>query len=81
MARLRAEGEVTAITYPGAGPNPAVQVHVHTTAGVPVTLCFLGRRDIRCIQVGSRILFDAVHSANRPGLAYNPRYTVLEQPS
>ena len=43
-----------------------------------VTLAFLGRRDIHCIEVGSSLRVRGILAAGRRGAAilYNPDYTV-----
>ena len=52
--RRELSGTVTAITYPGLGSSPVLRMSMRTEDGT-VTLAFLGRRDIHCIEVGSSL--------------------------
>ena len=72
------ECEVTAMTYPGDGPTPSVLVHFTSAEGSQFTLAFLGRRDIRCMRVGSRLAIEGAVSGRET--VYNPHFTVLSQP-
>ena len=74
--RRELSGTVTAITYPGLGSSPVLRMSMRTEDGT-VTLAFLGRRDIHCIEVGSSLRVRGI-LAGRGGAAilYNPDYTV-----
>ena len=75
--RRELSGTVTAITYPGLGSSPVLRMSMRTGDGT-VTLAFLGRRDIHCIEVGSSLRVRGILAAGRRGAAilYNPDYTV-----
>ena len=75
--RRELSGTVTAITYPGLGSSPVLRMSMRTEDGT-VTLAFLGRRDIHCIEVGSSLRVRGSLAAGRRGAAilYNPDYTV-----
>ncbi len=75
--RRELSGTVTAITYPGLGSSPVLRMSMRTEDGT-VTLAFLGRRDIHCIEVGSSLRVRGILAAGRRGAAilYNPDYTV-----
>ena len=75
--RRELSGTVTAITYPGLGSSPVLRMSMRTGDGT-VTLAFLGRRDIHCIEVGSSLRVRGILSSGRMGAAilYNPDYTV-----
>ncbi|MDO4888780.1 MAG: hypothetical protein Q3979_08805 [Actinomycetaceae bacterium] len=77
MRKLDTTGTVTSITFPGVGPSPALRVNLRTDDG-PLMLTFLGRRDLRCVEIGSRLHVAGTLSSHR-GVAtvFNPDYLVI----
>ena len=74
--RRELSGTVTAITYPGLGSSPVLRMSMRTEDGT-VTLAFLGRRDIHCIEVGSSLRGRGIRAGRRgAAILYNPDYTV-----
>ena len=74
--RRELSGTVTAITYPGLGSSPVLRMSMRTEDGT-VTLAFLGRRDIHCIEVGSSLRARGILAGRRgAAILYNPDYTV-----
>ena len=63
--RRELSGTVTAITYPGLGSSPVLRMSMRTGDGT-VTLAFLGRRDIHCIEVGSSLRVRRAQGSGHP---------------
>jgi len=73
--RRELSGTVTAITYPGLGSSPVLRMSMRTGDGT-VTLAFLGRRDIHCIEVGSSLRVRGILAGRRgAAILSNPDYT------
>ncbi len=75
--RINLRGEVTAITYPGAGGSPTINVMLRVGEDA-LMLSFLGRADVHCIEIGKRLHVKGA-LATRRGVptVFNPSYTVL----
>lgn len=76
--RINVKGTVTAITYPGEGPSPRLDVIVTVGQEDRLLLRFLGRRKLGCIEVGSQVrVRGALSDADGAVAVINPDITVL----
>ena len=75
--RLNVKGTVTAITYPAEGPDPRLDVIVTVGEDDRLLLRFLGRRDMSCLEIGSRLrVRGALSDADGSPAVINPSITV-----
>ena len=75
--RINLRGEVTAITYPGAGGSPTINVMLRVGEDA-LMLSFLGRADVHCIEIGTRLhVKGALVTRRGVPTVYNPSFSVL----
>lgn len=75
--KIHVRGVVTAITYPGVGSSPMVQVQLRV-GNDSVSLAFLGRQDLHAVEIGTSLEAKGalVDRRGTPTL-YNPEFTVV----
>ncbi len=75
--RINLRGVVTAITYPGAGRRSALNVMLQV-GGDSLVLAFLGRPEVHCIEIGTRLrVKGALVTRRGVPTVYNPSFTVI----
>ncbi|MFT0848504.1 hypothetical protein VR010_12255 [Actinomycetaceae bacterium L2_0104] len=75
--RINLRGVVTAITYPGVGRSSALNVMLRVGED-SLVLTFLGRSDVHCIEIGTRLhVKGALVTRRGVPTVYNPSFTVI----
>ncbi|VEI12508.1 single stranded DNA-binding domain-containing protein [Trueperella bialowiezensis] len=69
-------GAVRAITYPGVGTPARLHIRLQTARGI-ISLIFLSRETIECIDIGSQLTVTGTLTTHRAiPTMFNPSYVV-----